>query len=637
MRDIQIFFIMKFASLDARLAVPGFALSIVFSAGVGAQESLAPVVVTATRIEQALADVLPSVTVITRDQIERSQAPTLLDLIQGQPGIEIGRNGGPGTPSSIFMRGQNSVSVAVFIDGVRVQTDDVANLKLVNIPPSHIEKIEILRGNMGAVYGESATGGVIHIFTRSGAAVSGPHASASYGSRNTSDMVLGYNLKHDDFRMGFAVQKFDSEGYSAMNSSQSSNVNPDKDGFKRESVFLNAEKTVSKDWVLGLQANNINGNVAYDNNGWQDTTSDSHESKQQSSDITFYSKFNLSPVWSSRLGWTESNYKNREFKNNAANGQFDGAQRSMQWTNVYRFGLGHLTFGLDTTQANFKTPNEFNRDTLGYYIGYNGLVKQWDFQFNIRQDQVQAKKTNASIDNSATTWLLGLGYLVSDDLKFTGLASTSFRAPAVGELFDTSYTDGNFNLKPEEHKGFEMGFSYQLKTGNVRLIRFVTETKNAIGYEGYKPSPLIPPYGTYANISKVENQGFELSLDGRADGWYYKLSLVSQDPKDAEKNERLARRAREYGSLQLEKAAWNIDWGLQAIVSGTRLDTHIKTFTEIENPSYAVVHLTAAKKLTPEWTGRVKLENAFDQKYQLAHGYDAVPRGLFFTLQYLPK
>ena len=178
--------------------------------------------------------------------------------------------------------------------------------------------------------------------------------------------------------------------------------------------------------------------------------------------------------------------------------------------------------------------------------------------------------------------------------------------------------------------------SYQLKAGSLRLVRFVSETQNAIDYVP-DPTAIAPPYGTYSNISKVENQGFELSLDGHANGWYYKVSVVSQDPKDAVKNERLARRAKDYGSFQLEKAALGIDWGLQAIVSGSRLDTHIKTFAEIENPAYAVVHLTAAKKLTPEWTGRVKVENAFDQKYQLAHGYDAVPRGLFFTLQYQPK
>ena len=102
---------------------------------------LNPVVVSAARVEQPLADVIPSLTVISREEIERSGAPTLIDLIQGEAGVEIGRNGGPGTVSSIFLRGQNSVSAAVFIDGVRAQTDQIGTIKLIDIPLNIIDRI----------------------------------------------------------------------------------------------------------------------------------------------------------------------------------------------------------------------------------------------------------------------------------------------------------------------------------------------------------------------------------------------------------------------------------------------------------------------------------------------------------------
>jgi vitamin B12 transporter len=57
----------------------------------------------------------------------------------------------------------------------------------------------------------------------------------------------------------------------------------------------------------------------------------------------------------------------------------------------------------------------------------------------------------------------------------------------------------------------------------------------------------------------------------------------------------------------------------------------------VTNSSYTVVNLTAVKKLTSEWTGRIKVENAFDESYQLAHGFNTPPRGVFVTLQYQPK
>ncbi|MFN8956325.1 MAG: TonB-dependent receptor, partial [Burkholderiales bacterium] len=89
---------MKNRSIRARGFTPAFSiLSLAVAASLQAQTiELNPVVVSATRIEQKLSDVIPSATVMTREEIERSQAPTFIDLIQGQPGIEIGRNGGPG-------------------------------------------------------------------------------------------------------------------------------------------------------------------------------------------------------------------------------------------------------------------------------------------------------------------------------------------------------------------------------------------------------------------------------------------------------------------------------------------------------------------------------------------------------------
>eukprot|EP01034_Spumella_vulgaris_P022233 gene22233-28348_t len=427
------------ASPDTGQQVPAISvLSLTMTSWAQAQTiEINPVVISATRVEQKLSNVIPSATVITRAEIERAQAPTLVDLLQGQPGIEIGRNGGPGTYSSIFMRGQNSNNVAVYIDGVRVQTDSIGALRLVDMPPNQIEKVEILRGNMGAVYGDSAVGGVINIFTRAGAGSFGPTASVSYGSRNTSDVGLGYNTKGEDFR-----------------------------------------------------------------------------------------------------------------------------------------------------------------------LGYSGLYEKLDYQINLRHDQVKSKSTSTSIDKSANTWLLGLGYLLTEKFKLTGLVSTSFRAPNTAELFDVPAwgTTGNLNLKPEEHKGLELGASYATELGTLRLVRFESKTTNAIAYKSGTPS--------YENIGLVENKGYETGFSGVSNGWVYKLSAVHQDPINAQTGARLARRAREYGSIYVGKTLLGIDWGTQIVAS--------------------------AKKMTPEWTGRIKIENAFDQKYQLAYGYDTPPRGVFVSMQYQP-
>lgn len=614
----------------------GFGSSVVF-AQAGSEVDLGatvldPVIVSATRYEQQLSDVLPSATVITREEIERSQAPTLIDLIQGQPGIEIGRNGGPGTVASIFMRGQASKSVAVFIDGVRVQTDHYGNVKVVDIPPSQIERVEILRGNMSALYGEAATGGVIHIYTRAGVGFSGGNASVTYGSRNTVDASAGYQVNQDGWKTGFSLNRVETDGYSAQNVTQAPLANPDKDGYERNGLFVSLEKSVNSDLAFGIQANAIESEAEYDN-AFQSPTN-LHHDKTKSDDVSIYSRFKFNEDWSSKVGLTQSNFSYDQFTNSGSGfvntNRSEGEQFSFGWSNSYKLGAGNAAFGVDSVDATFKSGSpasltKYKRSSNAFYVGYSGRAGLLDYQANARHDSVTAKSAASTIKNSKTTWLLGAGYHLTDDLKITATQSTSFRAPNTGELFGDY---GNLALQPQEHKGSEFGLQYTSSFGVLRGVYFETKTNNDFAY-GMDNKPY--------NTAESKNSGIELSLAGVANDIGYKASYVSQDPRNAVTNARLTRRAKEYASFDLTANVARIDWSANVIWSGTRADNHLVTWAPLTNSSYTVVNLTASKKLTPEWTGRVKVENAFNEKYQLVHGFDAVPRGIFVTFQYQPK
>ena len=105
-----------------RKAALAAAICFSLSGAVQAQrvEALGPVMVTATRSEVAVEEVLASVTVLTRADIELSQAPDLVDLLSRQAGIDIARTGGPGQASTLFMRGTNSNHTLILVDGIRV-------------------------------------------------------------------------------------------------------------------------------------------------------------------------------------------------------------------------------------------------------------------------------------------------------------------------------------------------------------------------------------------------------------------------------------------------------------------------------------------------------------------------------------
>jgi vitamin B12 transporter len=168
-------------------------------------------------VQQPLADVLSSVSVITRADILRSQAQSLADLLQGEAGFEFARNGGPGAVTSFFLRGQDSINTAIVVDGVRAPVDQIGSLLVIDIPLQQIERIEILRGNASALYGDAAVGGVISITTVSGTGAAQASGAVTLGARNTRELQAGYAAEIDGLRLNLSAGQSASDGFSAMN------------------------------------------------------------------------------------------------------------------------------------------------------------------------------------------------------------------------------------------------------------------------------------------------------------------------------------------------------------------------------------------------------------------------------------
>lgn len=132
------------------------------------QLSRKPVVVTASRTNEAAEDTLASVTVITRTDIERQQARSMQDLLHGIAGINIANTGGPGKLTTLLLRGTESDHVLVLVDGIRMGSATSGFSEIQNYPVELIDRIEIVRGPRSSLYGPEAVGGVIQIFTRKG-------------------------------------------------------------------------------------------------------------------------------------------------------------------------------------------------------------------------------------------------------------------------------------------------------------------------------------------------------------------------------------------------------------------------------------------------------------------------------------
>src|SRR5688572_28300047 len=121
-----------------------------------AQTELLPtlLVTSATGVPTPLNQVASSITVITAEDIERDQRRTAVDALQTVPGLNVVQSGGPGSQTSVFMRGTNSGHTKVIIDGIDVSNPSTPNriFDLGQLPAYDIERIEVLRGPLSALY-----------------------------------------------------------------------------------------------------------------------------------------------------------------------------------------------------------------------------------------------------------------------------------------------------------------------------------------------------------------------------------------------------------------------------------------------------------------------------------------------------
>jgi vitamin B12 transporter len=138
-------------------------------AGTGlATTRLDPFVVTATRTRELLSNTPQTVTVITREDIEEREDATIPDVLRQAVGVDVIQAGTLGTQASVSIRGSDADQVLTLIDGVQLNSATLGAFDYANLAPEPFERIEVLRGGGGSLYGSEAVGGVINFITRRG-------------------------------------------------------------------------------------------------------------------------------------------------------------------------------------------------------------------------------------------------------------------------------------------------------------------------------------------------------------------------------------------------------------------------------------------------------------------------------------
>jgi len=596
-----------------------------------------PIVVSASRMEQPLSEVLSSVSVITRQDIEKAQAQSLADLLQGEAGFEFARNGGRGATTSFFLRGLDSVNLVILVDGVRVQTDAIGSATSNDFPLSQIERIEILRGNATSLYGEAAVGGVINIQTRRGQEEATGYGEISLGTRNTESISAGYGGKNDDTKFSMNIGQSGSSGFSAINAKTNTGTNPDNDGYKIAYFGGNLEKKIETNTSLGLRFNIRNGSANYDK---ASSGTDINNFKTSNNSVGFFGRKLIRENWISNFDFSNSQFIYKDFKNGVLTtdylggaGYYEGNSNSVKWTNQYTIARNFSTnFGIDKTLDTYRQTSgyESTRNRFGLFSGVNYSIQDWSFQGNFRSDKFKTNTSDLTGSYSAVnsnksqynSWLIGGGYKLFDFLKLNSTLSTGFRAPTPFDVLRSP------SIVPETSRSQEAGLTYSDSTNLAKITYFNTVIKNAIVYDDWTD--------TSSNIGETRNKGVEANLRTNFLGNSLKMAFVQQDPWNVTDGIALKRRAKQYGSFDISRSLLGLSVGAKFYASSRREDYDL-SYNTVVTSGYSSWSFYASSKLDNELTARVKLENAFSRKYELASGYNTPGRGIYATLHYHPK
>ena len=616
------------AARCARLAVLPLSLAAAFPAVsqvLPKQVELRENVVTANRSEQLLTTALPHTTVIGRDVIERSQAVDLPSLLSSEAGFQFTQSGGRGAAASLFLRGSASLQVLLLIDGVPMTRQDTTGaISLEHVMLDQVERVEIVRGNVSAIYGSGAVGGVIQVFTRNGQGK--PLGSArlevgSYGSVRTS---AGINGQIGATRIALGIGRHTTRGFSSMNATQYPNENPDNDGYRNTNYNLSVSHDLAAGHTLGLRAQGSDGKFEFDGGGFGSAT-DIYKSRNTFDTWVLSSRNRITADWRSEL--TLSQGRERSIYDASLTAYpYDSIattrSRTLNWTNSVVFGNWLMTLGAEhqhqTVDANDSYATQLNRarNVRALFGGWSGSFGAHALQFNLRHD-------DADGIGARTTGYAGYGYQLTPALKLIASTSTAFNLPPLGYLYDLY--SGNPALQPESARSAELGLQWTEGAQVVRATLFRTRIDNLLLYD-------LNTY-SFNNVSRASNKGLEVSYSGKAAGADVRASLTLQDPTDDSTGQRLVRRARTMASLgaSLPLGAWQLGGDLR--FTGARPDTAF-------NPalaSYVVANLQARYALTPELALTGRIDNLFDRDYQTAWGYNQARRAAYVGVVWTQK
>lgn len=594
------------------------------SAFAQSEPALSPVEVTSARAPVPVTEALADTSVITARDIAASGQTSLVELLRSQRGVEVTTNGGPGSQSSVFLRGTANNQTLVLIDGMRTGSSAFGGATWAALPLSQIDHIEIVRGPLSALYGADAVGGVIQIFTRRGEGA--PQASisgglGSYQTRQLDGGISGSTGGEHPLSYAFSVGTERADGFNATKP-QNFSFNPDRDGYNRDSASGRLGFGLAQGHELGFSFLQSRLNAQFD--AGAPFADDRVVSKVGSYALT--SRDRILPNWNSTLQLARSI---DQADTHATYGDSFGHTRQdlLSWQNDFALGTDLLQLlgerRIEHVNTDATTGVDASRST-------NAFAAIYQLRRGAHLASASLRNDDSSQFGSKTTGSIAYGYKLSDTLKVDAGYGTSFRAPTFFELYYPNY--GVATLKPEQGRNLEAGIAYA--SGASTLSARVYRNRVSDLIVNAFPCPVSPDthaFGCAYNVNEALLTGVTLGASTRFGPYTLRGSLDLQNPHDDTTGKLLVRRARQHGSVALEYASGKFAGGVETQFSGKRYDDAENT---VQLGGYALLNLHASYAISRDWSAFARWNNVLGKDYALVDGYNTPGSNVFVGLRY---
>ncbi|MFZ4747372.1 MAG: TonB-dependent receptor plug domain-containing protein [Sphingomonas sp.] len=575
------------------------------------------ITVTATRVAQPRDQTGLSLTSLDRSTIQKRQTVSVADLLSATSGVTVSRNGGPGQPTALRIRGAEGDQTLVLIDGVRVNDPSATGgaFDFGNLLSGNIERIEVLRGPNSVPWGSQALGGVINIVTappRDGFAA---NLNAEYGYMNAKKLVGNVGGGFGPVRASLGGGYFDDDGISAFK------LGTERDGYRQYAANGRVEIDLSDAVSIDLRGNYADSKVGFDGFpppvfSFADTTG--YSMTKQAFGYAGLNASLFDGTLKNRLAFTISDTRRASFSSATATpARFKGRSERFE----YQGDAGvadwlRAVFGVEHENSRFN--EGLATVSTGVTSGYAQLianpVEALTLTGGVRLDDHRSYGTRTTVSANAA-WRVGRGTI----LRAT--YGEGFKAPTLYQLFSIY---GTATLQPENAQSYDLGIEQSLIEGTLKfgVTLFHRDTTNQIDFTSVPPRA-DRPFGYYFNIARTRAQGVETFVELRPSRTLVlNANYTVTDAKNRLTGIVLPRRP-------LHSVNANIDWtprdwlylgAIVQTVSDSR-DSDYLTFSPTRLDGYTLFGMRVSVSLGERFEVYGRVENLTDARYETVSGY----------------